>query len=137
MKQNSKTYIGNGLSFPLRLNARGEIMLVTGSEDIEQSIRIILGTRPGERVMRPTFGCRAYELMFDPRSATTISLLQEYVYDALRMWEPRIEVISVDVTSDEENDGGLLASIEYEIKAIHDTRSIVYPFYIEAEEEII
>lgn len=137
MHRDARTYLGNGLNFPIKMNGRGEITLVSGNEDIEQSIRIILGTHPGERVMRPTFGCRAYELMFDPRSAMTISLLQEYVYDALRMWEPRIEVTSVDVVSDDQNDGALLAEIEYEIKATHDTRSIVYPFYIEAEEEIV
>lgn len=136
MQQNAKSFLGNGLSFPIRMNGRGEVMLVTGNEDIEQSIRIILGTRPGERVMREDFGCRAHELMFDPRSAATISLLQEFVFDALRMWEPRIEVLSVNVTADEENDGALLAEIEYEIKAVHDTRSIVYPFYIEPEPEI-
>jgi len=137
MAQNAKAYLGYGLNFPVTMNARGEVLLVTSSTDIEQSIRIILGTRPGERVMRPTFGCRAHELMFDSRSATTISLLQEYVYDALRMWEPRIEITSVDVFADEQNDGGLLAEITYEIKATHDTRSIVYPFYIEAEQEIL
>lgn len=112
-------------------------MLVTGAEDIEQAIGIILGTRPGERVMRPNFGCRAYELIFAPRSAETISLLQEYVSQALRMWEPRIEVQRVTVTADDINDGALLCSIEYLIKATHDTRSIVYPFFIEQEQEII
>jgi phage baseplate assembly protein W len=137
MQRDAKAYLGTGLNFPIKMNGRGEIALVSGNVDIEQSIRIILGTRPGERVMRPTFGCRAYELMFDPISATTISLLQEYVYDALRMWEPRIDVLSVDVTSDEGNNGALMAEIEYEVKATHDTRSIVYPFYIEAEEEIV
>jgi phage baseplate assembly protein W len=137
MQRDARTFLGNGLSFPLRMNGRGEVLLVSGNEDIEQSIRIILGTRPGERVMRPTFGCRAYELMFDPRSATTISLLQEYVFDALRMWEPRIDVLSVDVTAEDTNDSALLVEVEYEIKATHDTRSIVYPFYIEAEEEIV
>jgi phage baseplate assembly protein W len=137
MQRNAQSFLGNGLSFPIKMNARGEIMLVSGNEDIEQSIRIILSTKPGERVMRPTFGCRAHELMFDPRSPSTVSLLLEYVYDALRMWEPRIEVLSVNVNADDEIDGALLAEIEYEIKAIHDTRSIVYPFYIEAEEEIV
>jgi hypothetical protein len=56
MPQNAMSFLGNGLSFPLRTDARGQIALVTGSEDIEQSIRIILSTRQGERVMRPTFG---------------------------------------------------------------------------------
>lgn len=136
MPQNATSFLGNGLSFPLRTDARGQIALVTGSEDIEQSIRIILSTRQGERVMRPTFGCRANELLFEPRSATTASLLQQYVQEALRMWEPRIEVTSIRVDNDRANQGALLAEIEYEIKATHDTRSIVYPFYIADEPEI-
>jgi uncharacterized protein len=137
MTQSAKTFLGNGLHFPLRTNARGQLMLVTGSEDIEQAIGIILGTRPGERVMRPNFGCRAYELIFNPRSAETISLLQEYVNQALRMWEPRIEVQHVNVIADDIHDGALLCEIEYLIKATHDIRSIVYPFFIEQEEEIL
>jgi uncharacterized protein len=137
MSQNSRTFLGTGLNFPLRADARGQVKLVTGVEDIEQSIRIILGTRLGERVMRPTFGCRAHELLFEPRSAATSSLMQEYVYQALRMWEPRIEVQSVNVNADETNPGALLAEVEYTIKSTHDTRSIVYPFFIEEEQEII
>jgi uncharacterized protein len=137
MTQNTRTFLGNGLSFPLRTNARGQVALVTGVEDIEQSIRIILGTRPGERVMRPTFGCRAHELLFEPRSAASASLMQEYVHQALRLWEPRIEVNSVNVVFDDSNPGALLAEVEYSIKATHDTRSIVYPFFIEDEQEII
>jgi phage baseplate assembly protein W len=136
VSQNTKSYLGNGLSFPLRVDARGQIALVSGNEDIEQSIRIILSTRPGERVMRPTFGCRAQELLFEPRSAATASLLQEYVYQALRIWEPRIEVRQVRVINDDGQPGTLLAEIEYEIKAVHDTRSIVYPFYIADEAEL-
>jgi uncharacterized protein len=137
MTQNSHRFLGAGLNFPLCTDARGQIALVSGAEDIEQSMRIILGTRPGERVMRPTFGCRAHELLFEPRSAGTASLMQEYVHQALRMWEPRIEVHSVFVNQDDSTPGALLAEIEYSIKATHDTRSIVYPFFIEDEQEII
>ncbi|MBI9043733.1 MAG: GPW/gp25 family protein [Anaerolineaceae bacterium] len=136
MPHSAKKFLGNGLNFPLKLNPRGEIMLITGSQDIEQSIRIILGTRPGERVMRPEFGCRAQELLFEPRSAATISMLQEYVLESLTFWEPRIEVQSVNVNDDGNYDGSLIAEIIYLIKSTHDTRSIVYPFFIEEEEEI-
>lgn len=136
MPQNAMSFLGNGFSFPLRIDARGQIALVTGSEDIEQSIRIILSTRQGERVMRPTFGCRANELLFEPRSAATASMLQEYVMEALRMWEPRIEVRGIHVENESAYPGALLTEIEYEIKATHDTRSIVYPFYISDEPEI-
>lgn len=136
MPLNAKTFLGNGLNFPLKTDARGQLVLVTGAEDIEQSIRIILSTRPGERVMRPTFGCRAHELLFEPRSAATASLLQEYVYQALRMWEPRIDILQVNVIHDGGQEGALLAEIHYEIKATHDARSIVFPFYIADEPEL-
>jgi len=137
MQSQAKKFLGNGLSFPLRTNPRGEIALVSGSEDIDQAIRIILSTRPGERVMRPTFGCRAHELLFEPFSASTMSLLQEYVLEALRMWEPRIEVTNVNVVTESNGVGALMAEIEYYIKSTHDTRSIVYPFYIADEQEIV
>lgn len=137
MSHDAKQFLGTGLSFPLRTDARGKIVLTSGTQDIEEAIRIILSTRPGERVMRPNFGCRAHELLFEPRTPTTVSLLQEYVYESLRMWEPRINLIAVDVALDDAHDGALLANIQYQIKATHDTRSIVHPFFIEDEAEIV
>lgn len=136
MRQQDKKFLGTGLNFPLRTNARGQISLVSGAEDIEQAIRIILSTRPGERVMRPTFGCRAHELLFEPIAAATSSRFQEYINEALRMWEPRIEVTSINIVNNNGGIGSLLAEIEYTIKATHDTRSIVHPFYISEEQEI-
>lgn len=133
-KDLSKTYLGTGLAFPMQVNSRGEIALVSGAKDIEQSIHIILGTRPGERVMRPTFGCKANDLLFELRDATTASLLKKYVLDALNFWEPRIQVLQVDVLLDDDLDGSLQVEISYEIKATHDVRSIVYPFFLENEE---
>lgn len=129
-----KAYLGTGLAFPMQVNTRGEIALVSGAEDVEQSIRIILGTRPGERVMRPTFGCKAHDLLFEVRDATTASLLKKYVLDALNFWEPRIQVLQVEVLLDDDLDGSLQVEINYEIKATHDVRSIVYPFFLEEEE---
>src|SRR5690606_794869 len=120
--------------FPLQVNPRGEIALASGERDIEQSIRIILGTIPGERVMRPEFGCRAYELIFAPRNAATQGLMRYYVEEALTRWEPRIDVLAVEITNDPANDGVMLVEIKYRIKATHDERSIVYPFYIADEE---
>jgi len=137
MKNDAQKFLGNGLSFPLRTDVRGQIVLVSGPEDIEQAIRIILSTRPGERVMRPTFGCAVQDLLFEPKSDATIGRLQESVYEALVMWEPRIDVKSVTVLDDDDQPGALLAEIEYEIKAIHDTRSIVHPFYLADEHEVV
>lgn len=128
-----KEFLGQGLAFPLQLNARGGLALVAGARDIEQAIRIILETQPGERVMRPEFGCRAKELLFAPRNATTENRLVEYVTEALRYWEPRIDVLSVAVRLSQDPDAAWLVEINYRIKDTHDERSLVYPFFIGEE----
>lgn len=130
----NREFLGQGLAFPLQANQRGEVSLARGAPDIEQSIHIILETSPGERVMRPEFGCRAKELLFAPRNATTEGLMAYYVRRALRRWEPRINVLDVAVSPDLERDGVLLVEISYEIKSTHDERSIIYPFYLMGEE---
>lgn len=130
----AKDYLGQGLAFPLQLNARGGLALAAGERDIEQSLRIILETLPGERVMRPEFGCRAKELLFAPRNAATESLLIEYVQQALGRWEPRIELLEVAVADDDAGpDGAWLVTVRYRLKDTHDERSLVYPFFIGAE----
>ncbi len=131
----NREFLGQGLSFPLQFNPRGGIALSSGVTDIEESIGIILGTVPGERVMRPNFGCRAWELLFSPNEAITQSLMAEYVRDALAMWEPRVEVRDVLAYRDPDRDGAMLVEVKYEVKATHDPRSIVYPFYISDEPE--
>lgn len=129
-----REFLGQGLAYPLQIGNRGGIALARGAEDIEQSIRIILETTPGERIMRPEFGCRAKELLFAPRDTTTQGLMTHYVRRALQRWEPRIEVLAVDVYPDQDQDGALLVEIHYRIKGTHDERSIVYPFYLMGEE---
>lgn len=133
-RSNQREFLGQGLSFPLQINPRGELALVTGAADIEQAIRIILGTAPGERKMRPEFGCRIHSLLFAPNNATTEGLIAHYVEEALVQWEPRIEVLAVTVSTDPRRDGTLLVDIQYQIKDTHDERSIIYPFYLMAEE---
>jgi uncharacterized protein len=132
----SKEYLGRGLAFPVQLTPKGEIALVSAEQDIEQSIRIILSTMPGERLMRPEFGCRVHELLFEPQDATTEGLISYYVEQALGRWEPRIEVQEVQVSPNADYSGVLLVEIDYQIKATHDERSIVYPFYIMDEAEV-
>ncbi len=129
-----REFLGQGLAFPLQFNPRGEIALASGEHDIAQSIKIILGTAPGERVMRPEFGCRVSSLIFAPRDAATEALLIDYVREALQRWEPRIEVDRIQVSDDAQRDGVWLVDISYTIKTTHDTRSIVYPFFLAGEE---
>jgi len=114
---------------------RGGIAMATGESDIEQSIRIILETAPGERVMRPEFGCGLHNLVFAPNSPTTAGLVDYHVREALGRWEPRIEVERVDVTPDPMGEAILLIKIHYQIRSTNDRRNLVYPFYRIPEEE--
>ena len=126
--------IGTGWAFPPRLDHRGRIAVVGSAAEIEQAIRIILDTVPGQRVMRPEFGCRLQEIVFAPNNSQTAGLAERYVREALGRWEPRIELESVEATSDEEDRARLLISVLYRIKATHASRSLVYPFYLIPEE---
>lgn len=126
--------IGKGWAFPPHLDHRGQIALVEGPTEIEQAIRIILSTVPGQRVMRPEFGCRLHELIFAPNNAQTAGLAERYVREALGRWEPRIALEQVTATVDPDDRACLLITIAYRIKATHSSRSLVYPFYLIPEE---
>jgi len=121
--------LGSGWAFPPTVDARGRIALARRERDVEEAMRMILLTPVGQRVMRPEFGCRIHDLIFAPDDATTIGLATYYVEDALGMWEPRIQVQDVRVRPDPDNQARLLIDIRYEIKATHDERSLVFPFY--------
>jgi len=126
--------IGKGWQFPPRLGRRGGIGLVGGEAEIEQAILIILRTAPGQRVMRPEFGCELHDLVFMPNNSATAGRVKRAVRQALGRWEPRINVLDVDVNPDPEDTARLLVEIHYRIKATHDRRSLVHPFYLIPEE---
>lgn len=127
--------IGRGWHFPPTLDERGTVALASDDEEIEQSIQIILSTAPGQRVMRPEFGCRVHELVFAPNSPATTGLAGRYVREALGRWEPRIQVMNVDAEPDPGNPGCLVISVAYRVLATHSNRSLVYPFYLIPERE--
>jgi phage baseplate assembly protein W len=128
-------FLGRGWAFPIGVNHRGGIALAPGESDIEQSIRIILETAPGERVMRPEFGCGLHRLVFAPNSPTTAGLVAYHVREALGRWEPRVDIENVDVSADPHRDAVLLIEIQYRIRSTNDRRNLVYPFYRIPEEE--
>ncbi len=131
----TQNFLGRGWRFPVGVDARGGIGTAAGSDDIEQAIRIILETSPGERVMRPEFGCGLHDLVFAPNSPTTAGLVDFHVREALGRWEPRIEVDDVVVRPDPQNRAVLLINIRYRLRATNDERNLVYPFYRIPEEE--
>lgn len=90
-----KSIVGRGLTFPLTITPQGSLSLTQEQDEVEQAIYIILQTAPGERVLRPRFGCYIHELIFEPNTIDTAVKAQRYVQDALAMWEPRIRVTKV------------------------------------------
>lgn len=127
--QDDKAFLGRGWSFPLRAGANGEIAMAEGAEDIRQSIRIILGTNPGERVMRPGFGAGLQSLVFEPINTATLALAKHRVEQALITWEPRIDSITVKVSAEPEL-GRLLIDVTYRVRSTNTFYNLVYPFYL-------
>ncbi|GHF71972.1 MULTISPECIES: GPW/gp25 family protein [Deinococcus] len=121
--------LGTGVAFPVALNARGQIGMVSGEKAVTQAIVMLLMTARGQRVMRPEYGCRIHELVFAPGDATTLGLASFYVDEALRRWEPRIEVDRVNASVDPSGVGRILIEIAYRLKGSPEPRSLVFPFY--------
>jgi len=114
----------------MRVDQSGALALTSGEADIARSLRVVLMTAPGERLMRPQFGCRIWDLMFEPINANTIGLMAEAVRDAVSQWEPRIDLEDVDIDVDEHDNGRVLINLSYRIRATNDQRNLVYPFYV-------
>jgi uncharacterized protein len=123
-------FLGVGLAFPVVADARGGLATVGYDEDVRQAIQIILGTNPGERVMRPDFGAGLRDFVFESIDATTIHRVQTRVQEALIDWEPRIDVVQVDVTMDPTRRNALLIDITYRVRASNSLTNLVYPFYL-------
>lgn len=126
--------IGSGWAFPARITPGGSVRLVSGGEEIDAALRMILTTAPGERVMRPDFGCALWEQVFAPLNANTLGLIEQSVREAVARWEPRVELTSVTAVP---GDDGAVVTIElsYRVRATNDHRNLVYPFYVIPQEE--
>jgi phage baseplate assembly protein W len=149
--------VGTGVAFPLRVDRGGGMALSSGAEDVEEAIALILGIAPGERPMRPEFGCGIHNFVFDTIDASTLGKIEHEVREALDRWEPRIDVLDVDVrpwevtqdvvayadpSSDgsrpqvrdvrslSRGDGVVQIEITYVLRATNDVRNLVYPFYL-------
>lgn len=122
-------FIGRGWSFPVRTDSTGNVALSAGAQDIDEAVRIILGTAPGERPMRPSFGCGIQDLVFAPVDAALAGRIAYEVRASLERWEPRIEVEEVEVTVDDDDPSVLYIELGYLVRATSDKRNLVFPFY--------
>ena len=126
----SKKFLGRGWKFPVELDPRGKIDYSTEEQKVQESILIILGTARGERPMRPDFGSRLHELVFAPVNSSTKSLIANYATEALVQWEPRIEILNVNVSDAALHEGKLLVDIEYKVRTTNSRFNLVYPFFL-------
>jgi len=125
-----KEFMGRGWAFPFRLlPGSGSADTVASEIDIEQSISIILGTSPGERQMRPDFGCGIHDRVFAAIDTSTITEIKRDVADALRTYEARIDVLGVEVDTAPLFDGRLDISLSYRVRNTNQSGNYVYPFY--------
>lgn len=124
---------GKGIKFPLEITDDGVLAWSEGEDLIRQSINLILSTAPGERIMRPDFGCGLNELAFAVNNVTTHSRVSFAVEEALKKWEPRIHLEEVDVQSDSIDPAKLNIQIHYTILSNNSRYNMVFPFYLEKE----
>jgi phage baseplate assembly protein W len=127
--------LGSGLAFPLQIDPHGAIALARGEEDVDQAIALILSTAPGERPMRPEFGCQVHDFIFDTLDAATVGKMEAAIRAALDRWEPRIEVERVEFDLTRSGDGEVLSTISFRLRATNNKRNLVYPFYVIPAEE--
>jgi len=131
-----KHFLGTGIAFPLRITNRGNLALSDAERSIEESVRAIIGTAMGERVMRPDFGCRIHELIFHPNNQSTASLMSYYVQEALIKWEPRVKEVEVDANPSVTEDNVVQLRIQYRVISTNNVRNLVFPFYLRKEEAL-
>jgi phage baseplate assembly protein W len=123
-------FLGAGFAFPFSVTPRGKLGFARAEQRVEEAIYLILGTRLGERVMQPDFGCGVHDMVFAPNDPGTRTLAVDSVRRALTAWEPRIDVLDVTTQLDPARPNLLLIRVDYRIRANNAVTNLVYPFYI-------
>jgi phage baseplate assembly protein W len=128
-------FLGVGWAFPVERAdegpGQGRFRTARYEESVRQAIQIILSTAKGERVMRPDFGCGLHDLLFAINNSATWGLAESEVEEALRRWEPRIEVEEVRAEASGTRGEIILINVDYRVRATDNRFNLVYPFYLE------
>jgi phage baseplate assembly protein W len=126
----SASFLGTGWSFPPAFNNTGkQVEMLSDAADIQSSLEILLSTRPGERVMRPDYGCNLDELVFEPLTTTFKTYIKDLVSTAILYHEPRIEVNKIELDDGSGLEGKIILTVEYTVRATNSRYNFVYPFY--------
>jgi phage baseplate assembly protein W len=129
-------FLGTGWRFPLLPDAAGRLGYVEGDASVEQSLRILLLTDHGERMMRPDFGCKAPRLVFAPGSVQNLALIETAVREAVRDWEPRVELDDVRAEADLKDATRVTVAIRYRVRRTNTPGNLVFPFYLASGERV-
>ena len=123
-------FLGVGFKVPFSVGPSGGIQLSKYETNIEESVRIIIGTALGERQMRPEWGCRIHDFVFAPNNTSTQSLVAHHVEESLVKYEHRIRSIEVEAMPDPDSAERILVDVRYEIRATNSIHNLVFPFYL-------
>lgn len=140
MSENNEgsAFLGKGWSFPPQFQSGSkEVEMVGHEDDIKESLNILLSTSPGERIMQPKFGCDIKKMVFETLGANNITLLKDAIEKAILFFEPRIDLVSIDIETNDDPEvvdnlynGMLNIFIDYTVRLTNTRSNIVYPFYI-------
>jgi hypothetical protein len=131
----SSDFLGRGWKFPPATDERGGVATTSAEDKIRESILIILGTSKGERVMRPDFGCDIHEFTFAVANANTLTMMRSAVRETLIRFEPRIDVMEVEVSTERIESGRVDIRLQYQVRATNAEANLVFPFYLKADGE--
>lgn len=130
-RDNPRSFLGTGFKFPVQVDENtGRFKMSSYEDDIREAIYIILNTRMGERSMRPTFGCRIYDYVFESMNYTVLSSMKAAVYEAVVAWEPRVREVDVDIDESRISEGVISIDIRYVVRKTNNAYNLVYPFYL-------
>ncbi len=128
--ETDKSFLGRGWGFPPEFAPRSKaVRMSAGGDDIEESLRILLGTSPGERVMQPDFGCGLRAMVFENINASTLTVVEDAIQRAVLFFEPRITLERVETDSTESANGVLYLKLVYTVRTTNSRSNLVYPFY--------
>jgi phage baseplate assembly protein W len=125
-----KPFIGKGLQFPIVPGPTGALAWSEGDDNVEQSLRILLLTRIGERVMRRDFGTKLGDMVFRPGSDQNLRAIEREVSSAILTFEPRVEVLDVSAEADTLDATQITVALSYRVRRTNTRESLVFPFYL-------